>query len=180
MTSVDGKTAEPVACARAHPHWPFAHLQRSLIEMGPWAMAIWTSSSPSVSTSSPVLMLTGWLGYSCALMCEEPAECVCWTGKASGDSGPLFTPLQWMWLIMVSNGWNGQLWIPCVPKVPNWIAAQCYVLYWGWIRNLEESLDRWTGLSWDLRYVETFEILMLQELYRERSWCYSVPNIVIN
>lgn len=42
--------------------------------IGPWTAAIWTSLS--VSTSSPVLMLTGWLCYSCALMCEEPADSV--------------------------------------------------------------------------------------------------------
>lgn len=54
----------------------FVHLQRSLIEMGPWTAAIWMSLSLSVSTSSPVLMLTGWLCYSCALMCEEPADSV--------------------------------------------------------------------------------------------------------
>ena len=68
-------TAELVVClTRAHPHRPFGHLQRSLIEMGPWTTAIWTSLSLSVSTPSPVLMLTGWLCCSCALMCEEPAD----------------------------------------------------------------------------------------------------------
>lgn len=51
-------------------------LQRSLIEMGALTAAIQASLSPSVSTSSPVLMLTGWLCYSCALMCEEPADSV--------------------------------------------------------------------------------------------------------
>lgn len=52
--------------------------------------------------------------------------CVCWTGKASGDGCPLFSPPQWMWLIRASNGGSGQLW--WAPTVHDWtFVSGCHI-----------------------------------------------------